>query len=102
MLSTKRLARKKRIRSKVWGTAARPRLAVYRSNTAIYAQAINDDKAATLVEAHGANGTKVGEELAKKAVKAKIKRVVFDRGGYRYQGNVKLLAEAARTGGLEF
>lgn len=102
MISKTRLTRKKRIRGRVSGTDARPRLSVYRSLTTVYAQVINDEKGVTLAEAHGKKGAEVGEELAKKAVKAKVKKVVFDRSGYRYHGHVKALAEAARNGGLEF
>ena len=112
-----RLIRHARVRKKISGTAERPRLCVYRSNTSIYAQIIDDTKGVTLASASsqdkalekalkGKNKTEqarlVGEELAKKALKAKIKTVVFDRGGYLYHGRVQELAEGAREGGLNF
>lgn len=80
----------------------RARLSVFRSNRYIYAQVIDDTKGATLVAAKGELPLKVGEEIAQKALKKKIKDVVFDRGRYRYHGRVKALAEAARKGGLNF
>lgn len=107
----KRVSRHNRIRAKVSGTAERPRLAVFRSNLYIYAQLIDDvagktlaasdsrkQKGATLTE----KATAVGTEIAEKANKAKVTEVVFDRGGFRYQGTVLALAEAARSGGLKF
>ena len=110
-----RIARHSRIRNKVSGTKDVPRLNVFRSNNNIFAQIIDDEAGVTLVSASSlekelkiANGgnveaaTKVGELLAKKAKKAKISKVVFDRGGYLYHGRVKALAEAARENGLEF
>jgi large subunit ribosomal protein L18 len=105
------LQRKRRVRSRVAGTADRPRLTVYKSNTHIYGQLIDDIKQKTVVSASdlkSKSGKKtdmagaVGEEIAKKAVAKKIKKVVFDRNGYRYHGRVKALAEGARKGGLEF
>lgn len=104
--SQQRERRQNRIRARVTGTAERPRLAVYRSNRFIYAQLINDDKGETLAAASskelkgGAKG--VGEAIAKAALAKKLDRVVFDRGGYQYTGQVKALAEAARAGGLNF
>ena len=110
-----RKARHTRVRSKIAGTAKAPRLNVFRSNGNIFAQIIDDEAAVTLVSAssidkelklkNGGNieaATKVGELLAKRAKDAKIKSVVFDRGGYLYHGRVKALAEAARENGLEF
>ena len=104
-----------RVREKVSGTAARPRLCVFRSNKHIEAQIIDDVKGVTLVSAssndkelnlkNGSNieaATKVGELLAKRAKKENITKVTFDRGGYLYHGRVKALAEAAREHGLEF
>ncbi len=101
-----------RVRTKVFGTTAVPRLSVYRSNTNIYAQIIDDENGNTIVSASSlelklkANtietATKVGETVAEKALKAGIKKVVFDRGGYQYHGRVKALADAAREKGLEF
>lgn len=106
----KRLRLKKKIRSRVFGTAEMPRLSVFRSNSHMYAQIINDDTAKTLVSSSdlklkGTNKEKaksVGKELAEKAVGAKIKKVVFDRNGFRFTGRVKVLADQAREGGLEF
>lgn len=103
--------RKARVRSRVEGTMERPRLTVYKSGIHIYGQLIDDTKGKTLVSASDLKvktGKKVekaglvGEELAKKAVVKKIKRVIFDRNGYRYHGRVKALADGARKGGLEF
>lgn len=94
--------KRKKIRSKISGTKERPRLSVFKSNTAIYAQLIDDDKAVTLASAKGSDPEKVGTEIAKKAVAKKIKKVVFDRGGYVYIGKVSKLAEGARKGGLSF
>ena len=110
-------ARKKRhfrIRSKLSGSPEIPRLCVFRSNTNIYAQIIDDVNGKTLVSASSLEkgfekaGTKkevakkVGLAIAKKAVAADIKTIVFDRGGYQYHGRVKELADGAREGGLEF
>ena len=100
-------------RSKIAGTSEVPRLNVFRSNNNIFAQIIDDEKQTTLVSSssvelkinNGGNveGAKlVGADIAKKAKKAKITKVVFDRGGYLYHGRVKALAEAARENGLEF
>ena len=108
-----RQARHARVRSKVSGTREVPRLNVFRSNNNIFAQIIDDEKQTTLVSSssvelkinNGGNveGAKlVGADIAKKAKKAKITKVVFDRGGYLYHGRVKALAEAARENGLEF
>lgn len=105
---------KRRIRKKVFGTAQLPRLTVFRSNKQIYAQLIDDTKGHTLVSASSYNndaahkGTKieqaaiVGKELAQKAIKAGVEKVVFDRNGYLYHGRVKSLADSAREGGLKF
>jgi large subunit ribosomal protein L18 len=107
-----RSLRKNRVRSKVQGTAARPRLSVTISNTHVSAQLIDDDKAVTLASAttvgQKAKGTMteksvaIGTEIAKKAVKNKIKLAVFDRNGRQYAGRLKALADAARKEGLEF
>lgn len=109
---TRRARRKLGIRKDIRGTAERPRLSVFRSNKHIYAQIINDDKGTTVVSvASDPKITKkpttkseeaftLGKELATKAVKLKIKEVVFDRNGYRYHGRVKQLADGAREGGL--
>lgn len=98
----KRERRHKKIRAKISGTALRPRLSVFKSNTAIYAQLIDDDKAVTLSSAKGTNASKVGAEIAKKAITRKINKVVFDRGGYLYTGKVLALALGARKAGLKF
>ena len=107
-----RVERHKRVRTKIVGTHDVPRVCVFRSNTNIYAQIINDEEGITLVSASslenkgkGSNveaAKLVGESLAKKAKKAGITKVVFDRGGYLYHGRVKALADAMRDGGLEF
>lgn len=105
---------KYRIKKTVSGTAQKPRLAVFRSNSEIYAQIIDDTKGVTLVAASSrdkdlkASGTKtekakqVGEAIAKKALAVGIETISFDRGGYLYHGRVKSLAEGAREGGLKF
>ena len=110
-----RLVRHERIRKNIMGTSACPRLCVFRSNAEIYAQIIDDETKTTLVSASSldkdlklSNGSNVeaakvvGKAIAEKATKAKITKVVFDRGGYLYHGRVKALAEAARENGLEF
>ena len=94
--------RHKKIRAKISGTSTCTRLSVYKSNTAIYAQLIDDDKAVTLASATGVDALKVGAEIAKKATAKKIEKVVFDRGGYIYTGKVRILAESARKAGLKF
>lgn len=107
----KRTRRHARIRSRVSGTASKPRLAVFRSNRYVYAQLINDETGTTLAsadsrEVKGANGTErgaaVGKTIAEAAKKAGIETVVFDRGGFKYQGVVAALADGAREGGLQF
>ena len=109
-----RTRRHARVRTKVSGTAERPRLCVYRSNSNLYAQIIDDVAGNTLVAASTLDkevktkksnkeaAKEVGALIAKKAAAKNIKTVVFDRGGYIYHGVVKALAEAAREGGLEF
>ncbi|MGG0719875.1 50S ribosomal protein L18 [Robertmurraya massiliosenegalensis] len=110
-----RKKRHARVRSKLSGTAARPRLNVFRSSKHIYAQLIDDVNGVTLVSASTLDkevslestgnvdaAVKVGELVAKRAVEKGIKAVVFDRGGYLYHGRVKALADAARENGLEF
>lgn len=108
--------RRTRIRSRVTGTAERPRLAVFRSLNHIYAQAIDDDKGATLVQAcsldkecsatkSGGNlaaARAVGELIARRLKEKGLEKVVFDRGGFPYHGRIKALAEAAREQGLKF
>lgn len=108
-----RVRRHKRVRAKVHGTPERPRLCVFRSNSNISVQVIDDTKGVTLVSAssldmkleNGGNvdaAKAVGAEVAKRALKASIEDVVFDRGGYLYHGRVKALADAAREAGLKF
>lgn len=108
-----RIRRHARVRKSVSGTALVPRLNVFRSNKGIYAQVIDDTTSKTLVSSSslelkltsGGNieaAKAVGADLAEKCKKAKITKVVFDRGGYKYHGRVKALAEAAREAGLEF
>ena len=100
-----------RIRSRVSGTATKPRLTVFRSNRFVYAQLINDEAGTTIAaadsrKATGANlverGKMVGKTLAEAAKKSGIETVVFDRGGFKYQGVVAALADGAREGGLQF
>lgn len=103
-----------RIRQKVKGTASRPRLAVYFSNTNVYAQLIDDEAGRTIVsastkekgfeggKANIASATRVGHAVAERAIAAKVEEVVFDRGGFIYHGKVKALADAAREKGLKF
>ncbi|UKN03167.1 50S ribosomal protein L18 [Paracrocinitomix mangrovi] len=105
---------KRRVRKNIFGTAERPRLSVFRSNKAIYAQIINDVDGKTVASASSvglkaAEGKSkseaaalVGKELAAKASKAGVEQVVFDRNGYQYHGRVKSLADGAREGGLNF
>ncbi len=117
-MNSKATARQKiryRIRKKVSGVAAKPRLSIFRSNTDIYAQLINDDNGTTLASASSRDkdiaaqkGTKteksklVGAVIARKATELGVNTVVFDRGGYIYHGRVKALADGAREGGLKF
>lgn len=109
----RRLRIRRSIRKKVSGTSVKPRLSVFRSNTGIYAQIIDDLKGQTLVSAsskelEAGSGTKteqskvVGQKLAEKAKGKGITSVIFDRGGYLYHGRVKALAEGAREAGLNF
>lgn len=103
-----------RIRKTLKGTSARPRLAVYFSNTNVYAQVIDDEAGKTIVsastkekgfeggKANIACATKIGETLAERAIAANVTQVVFDRGGFIYHGKVKALADAAREKGLKF
>lgn len=103
---------RKKIRSKISGTATKPRLSVFRSNKAIYVQVIDDTKGTTIVSASSATlkdkvtkveaSTIVGKTIAEKALSAGITEVVFDRGGYLYHGRIKSLADGAREGGLKF
>lgn len=112
-----RKVRHARVRKHISGTAARPRLCVYKSLKSIYAQVIDDERGATIVSAStldkdlalslegktkSEQAKVVGEAIAKKAIAAKIEEVVFDRGGYLYTGRVAALAEGARSAGLKF
>jgi large subunit ribosomal protein L18 len=117
--NTKRLRLKKRIRVKIQGTGERPRLSIFRSNKFIYAQVINDLTGKTLAQANdlprlgkagikNITGTKtdrakeVGRTISQVCLKAKINKVVFDRNGFKYTGRIKLVADEARAGGLQF
>jgi large subunit ribosomal protein L18 len=108
---TRRLRRRRRVRAKISGTAERPRISVFRSNRGISAQLIDDVAGRTLAAvnwteaelrplASGPRATRAGELLAQRAKEAGISTAVFDRGGYRYHGQVKALAEGAREAGL--
>jgi large subunit ribosomal protein L18 len=107
----KRLRLKKKIRTKVLGTSLRPRLSVFRSNSYIYAQLIDDSKGITLASSSDLDiktgtkterGIEAGKQIAKASIAKGIKSVVFDRNGFKYTGRVKALADAARSAGLEF
>jgi large subunit ribosomal protein L18 len=110
---SKRLRRRRRVRAKVRGTAERPRLAVFRSNKGVQAQLIDDIAGHTLAAVNWTEkdlkdlgrmeqATRAGGMLAERAKAAGIETVVFDRGGYRYHGRVKAIADGAREGGLKF
>jgi large subunit ribosomal protein L18 len=107
----RRLKRRRRVRAKIRGTAARPRLSVFRSNRGLFAQLIDDDLGHTLASVQwtedGLRDRKpleqageAGKRLADRAKEAGVERAIFDRGGYQYHGRVKALAEGAREGGL--
>lgn len=107
------LLRKRRSRAKVFGTAQRPRISVYRSLTGLYVQAIDDENGNTLVAVSNKEIEKkeknnietaraIGKLLADKCIKKKINKAVFDRGGYKYHGKIKAVADGAREGKLEF
>jgi len=109
----RRLKRRRRVRARIVGTAERPRLSVYRSNRGVFAQLVDDSRGHTLAAVNwiepdlrkltaSAQAKRVGELLAERAKRAGIESCVFDRGGYRYHGRVKALAEGAREGGLSF
>ena len=112
--AAQRLRRHARIRAKVSGTSKTPRLSVFKSNKYISAQLIDDEKGVTLASSSskGSKGSKgktkgdkareVGAAIAKAAKTKKISKAVFDRGGFTYTGNIKMLAESARKGGLKF
>lgn len=109
-----RKVRHYRIRSKITGTSERPRLNIFKSNNSFYAQIIDDTAYNTIIgvstltfkdltsKSNMAAAIKLGETIANLAIKKKIKKVVFDRGGYLYHGKVKAFADAARSAGLEF
>ena len=108
-----RLRRRRRVRAKITGSETRPRISVFRSNRGIAAQLIDDDAGRTLASVQWTEAdlrslkpmeqaTKAGELLAERAKAAGVESAVFDRGGYRYHGRVKALAEGAREGGLTF
>ena len=96
------IQRKYRSRLKTKGTSLKPRLSVFRSLKAIYAQVIDDSKGITLAAAFGKDPDVVGTKVAEIALKKKITLVVFDRGAYKYHGRIKRLADAARKKGLKF
>ena len=109
----RRLKRRRRVRSKVHGSAERPRISVFRSNRGVFAQLIDDDSGRTLASVNWIEAdlrslkpmeqaAKAGSLLAERAKAAGVEAVVFDRGGYQYHGRVKALAEGAREGGLAF
>lgn len=112
-----RIKRHRRVRKTIYGVAEKPRMCVYRSLTDIYVQVIDDDKGVTLVSSSSLDkelksklkgktktekAVEVGKLVANRAKEKKISEVVFDRGGYRYDGRVKALADAAREAGLKF
>ena len=109
----KRLKRRRRVRAKVRGTAERPRISVFRSNRGIFAQLIDDDAGRTLAAVNWTEpelrelprmeqAKRAGELIAQRAKEAGAETVIFDRGGYRYHGRVRALAEGAREAGLKF
>jgi large subunit ribosomal protein L18 len=107
----RRVSRHNRIRSRVIGSAAKPRLAVFKSNTGLYAQLIDDEASKTIAASDtrkqkgnnlGEKATALGADIASQAKAKGIEAVVFDRGGFRYQGAVAALADAAREAGLKF
>jgi large subunit ribosomal protein L18 len=109
--SAKIEVRHKRLRAKISGTSEMPRLSVYKSNTSVYGQIIDDTKGITLAsysadKAKGKNfiekSANAGKELAKMAIEKGVSKVVFDRGGFIYTGKVKAFADGAREGGLKF
>lgn len=109
--TTGRIQRHRRVRAKIAGTQERPRLAFFRSNKHLYAQIIDDTAGKTLIgisslksdkKSATENAKQMGGDLASKAKEKKIKKVVFDRGGFMYTGSIKVFADAARAGGLEF
>lgn len=107
MIKDSRTQRHKRVRAKVRGTTQRPRVSVYRSTQRLYVQLVDDSTGRTVVSSSSdtkkiESAQKLGKRVAAKAVKNGIQAVVFDRGGYKYHGRIKALAQAMREGGLEF
>ena len=111
--NARRLKRRRRVRAKVTGDAARPRISVFRSNRGIFAQLVDDDAGRTLAAVNWTEAelrglkpmeqaSRAGALIAERAQAAGVQNAVFDRGGYRYHGRVKALAEGAREGGLTF
>lgn len=107
----KKIRRKAKIRTQISGTALRPRLSVFKSNVSVFLQLIDDTSGKTIVSAHSREVKKekdtnvefeTGKLLAKKALEKKLELVVFDRGGNKYHGRIKSLADGAREGGLKF
>jgi large subunit ribosomal protein L18 len=109
----RRLRRRRRVRAKVYGTAQRPRISVFRSNRGVFAQLIDDEGGRTLASVSWTEDAlkglprldqarRAGATLAERAKAAGVERAVFDRGGYQYHGRVQALAEGAREGGLQF
>jgi large subunit ribosomal protein L18 len=109
----RRVRRRRRIRSRVWGTTERPRLSVFRSNRGVVAQLVDDERGHTIASVRWfepdlrslkpmEQARRAGEVLAQRAREAGVEACVFDRGGYKYHGRVKALAEGARAGGLSF
>ena len=109
----RRLKRRRRVRAKIRGGAARPRISVFRSNRGLYAQLIDDESGRTLASVSWTESDlrglgrmeqakRAGELLAQRATEAGVSEAVFDRGGYQYHGRVAALADGAREGGLEF
>jgi large subunit ribosomal protein L18 len=113
MKEARRLKRRRRVRAKVRGTSARPRISVFRSNRGVFAQLVDDDAGRTLAAVSWTESElralspleqaqRAGAVLAQRAREAGVERAVFDRGGYQYHGRVKALADGAREGGLDF
>jgi large subunit ribosomal protein L18 len=109
----RRLKRRRRVRAKIRGSAERPRISVFRSNRGIFAQLVDDDSGRTLAAVNWTEADlrglarleqarRAGEVLARRAGEAGVQEAVFDRGGYKYHGRVKALADGAREGGLRF
>jgi large subunit ribosomal protein L18 len=109
----RRTRRRRRIRARTWGTAERPRLSVFRSNRGVVAQLVDDEHGNTVASVRWfeaelrpmkpmEQATRAGELLAERAKEAGVESCIFDRGGYKYHGRVKALADAARGGGLRF